>query len=130
MSEFWVPWIGMPFIEGADPRAGVGACCFRMAQAIREELALPWPRARMAEWYDRAAAGDWAALREDWSASTVACPRLPGAIILLDREPPPGAFGVGTLVSDRMMLTCLHSKGVVAVPRSVWKDWEFREPLS
>jgi len=129
MSEFWLPWIGLLQLDGADPRAGVGGCCFRMAQAVREELGLPWPAERMSGWYDRAEQGDWAGLRDDWFCSTVICTPLPGTVSLLDREPPPGAFGIAVLVDDRTALTALHGKGVVAIPRALWAPWEWREPL-
>jgi hypothetical protein len=54
---------------------------------------------------------------------------LPGTITMLDREPPPGAFGLAVLVDDRTALTALHGRGVVAIPRVLWAAWEWREPL-
>ena len=127
MSEFWLPWIGLPQIDGADPRAGVGGCCFRIAQVVREEMGLYWPDDMMDLWYNMAEHGCWKELRDDWEEMTCPSEPHPGAIVLLDREPPPGAFGLGVLVDDRTLLTALHGKGVVAVPRSVWKGWSFRE---
>jgi hypothetical protein len=122
----WIPWIGLPLIHGADPRAGVGACCFRMAGVVRQELGLPWPEERMAAWYDRAEADDWEALRADWKALTepIESP-TPGSITQLDK--PDGAFGLGVLVTPTTMLTVIPTAGVVSVPRSVWKNWKWRE---
>jgi hypothetical protein len=127
VSEFWLPWIGLPQIDGADPRAGVGGCCFRMTQVVREEMGLYWPGDRMADWYGMAEEGRWDLLRDAWEEMTFATDPHPGAFCLLDREPPPGAFGLGVLVDDRRLLTAIHRRGVVSVPRSVWKDWSFRE---
>jgi hypothetical protein len=50
---FWRKWSGLPWGLGADPRDGRAACCFRTAQATREELGLPWPEAGALIRFDR-----------------------------------------------------------------------------
>jgi hypothetical protein len=127
-ESIWLPWIGLPLVIGADPRAGAGCCCFRMAGVVRQELGLSWPEERMSDWYDRADSRDWEGLRADWDALTEVVDRpAPGSITRCDH--PDGGFGLGVLVTPSMMLTVVPTAGVVAVPQSVWKRWTWREVL-
>lgn len=126
-SPSWISWIGLPAVEGSDPRAGFAGCCFQMAGIVREDLGLPWPRHRMPEWYRRAWSGDWEFLRNEWELYTYPCKIQPGAITFMDRKRDDMAFGVGVLVDERTMLTTTPESGVIAVPRLLWESWEFRD---
>lgn len=114
---FWRRWVGLPWQLGADPRDGKAACCFRTAQAAREELGLSWPAEWMERWYRLAAAGCWDELRADWRQSTepIEQPEV-GALIRFDNSN--GSFGVGVLPDERTFITVRHQGRLVAGPRS------------
>ena len=113
---FWRKWVGLPWAWGADPRDGKGACCFRTAQAAREELGLPWPSDRMGDWYVRAQRGDWTGLKCDWADATEQISK-PEAGALLRFDNPDGGFGVGVLVEAEIVVTVRHQGRLVAAPR-------------
>lgn len=113
---FWRKWVGLPWALGADPRSGRAACCFRTAQAVREELGLPWPTERMETWYDRARQADWANLRSDWQALTAEV-RTPGTGALARFDNPDGSFGVGILVEPDLLITVRHHGRLIVAPR-------------
>lgn len=113
---FWQPWIGLPWVWGADPREGRGACCFRTAQAAREELGLPWPADRMGDWYVRASRRDWMGLRADWEgATTELAGPIAGALVRFDNAD--GSFGVGVLVEPEIVVTVRHQGRLIVAPR-------------
>lgn len=113
---FWRRWVGLPWEWGADPRDGRAACCFRTAQAAREELGLRWPSASMPEWYARASQGAWMGLRRDWDMMTteISKPET-GALIRFDNRD--GTFGVGVLVDIDTVVTVRHLGRLVVAPR-------------
>lgn len=113
---FWRKWAGLPWAWGADPRGGQGACCFRTAQAAREELGLPWPSDRMGDWYVRARRGDWVGLRCDWNDLTEPI-KEPEAGALLRLENATGGFGVGVLVEPEIVVTVRHQGRLIIAPR-------------
>lgn len=115
--RFWSRWVGLPWALGADPRDGRAACCFRTAQAIREELGLPWPADRMEHWYSDASAGAWEGLRWDWEDMTrpIEKPEV-GALIRFDN--PDDTFGVGVLPDERTLITVRHRGRLIAGPIS------------
>lgn len=126
-DSFWITWIGLPAIEGADPRAGVGGCCFRMAGLVRKELGMHWPDDKMDQWYEMAFQRRWEELLTEWRTYTKLSTATPGAISLIDRGLSDMSFGVGVLANPRVLLTTIPRSGVVAVPRSVWRTWTFYE---
>jgi hypothetical protein len=125
-NTFWLPWVGLPHEIGADPRDGRGACCFKTAQAVREELGLSWPKERMDEWYQLASANSWEQLHRDWETLTTPCEARPGAITLLGDDPL-GSFGLGVLASSEFALTSIHGLKLVSVPKRLWQNFQFYE---
>jgi hypothetical protein len=113
--NFWHRWVGLPWAWGADPRDRRAACCFRTAQAAREELGLPWPADRMDGWYQAAQAGRWAWLKDDWTEATeeVDDP-VPGLLMRFDN--PDGSFGVGVLVEAETLVTVRHQGRLIVAP--------------
>lgn len=94
----------------------MGACCFRTAQAAREELGLPWPAEHMSDWYTRARHGHWETLRRDWDELTVQIQEpVAGALLRLDN--PTGSFGVGVLVDSETLVTVRHQGRLLVVLR-------------
>lgn len=129
-SAVWSPWIGLPSRWGADPRKDGAACCFRLTEIVRTILNLPWPHERMEGWYHLARGGQWSALHFDYGfLTTPAEDRLPGSFrrIASPGAPVNGAFGLGVIVDERYMLTVLEGRGMVAVPRSAWRRWQFED---
>lgn len=114
---FYRKWVGLPWRLGADPRDGKAACCFRTAQATREELGLPWPADWMGYWYSRARQRDWGTLRAEWGEHTerIEQPEA-GALIRFDH--PDESFGVGVLPDDRTFVTVRHCGRLIAGPIS------------
>lgn len=114
---FWRKWVGLPWRLGADPRGGQGACCFRTAQAVREELGMPWPADRMEHWYSDAQLGAWPGLRCDWDelAAPIEQPE-PGALIRFDHGD--SSFGVGVLPDERTLITVRHYGRLIVGPLS------------
>lgn len=114
---FWRKWVGLPWALGADPRDGVGACCFRTAQAIREELDMHWPEGWMNHWYQMARQGDWGKLRLDWEESTdrIEQPEA-GALVRFDHRD--GSFGTGALPNEKTIITVRHHGRLIAGPVS------------
>ena len=112
---FWRKWSGLPWGLGADPRDGRAACCFRTAQATREELGLPWPAELMKGWYAAAHSGDWDLLRRDWHSLTepIEKPEA-GALIRFDRGD--GSFGIGVLPDERTLITVRHYGRLIVGP--------------
>jgi hypothetical protein len=114
---FWRGWVGLPWALGADPRDGRAACCFRTAQATREELGMPWPADRMEHWYSDAQAGAWQGLRWDWVDMTVPIEQPePGALIRFDNSD--DSFGVGVLADAQTLLTVRHHGRLIVGPLS------------
>ena len=113
---FWLKWVGLPWAWGADPREGRAACCFRTAQAAREELGLPWPSEYMDDWYRAASAGYWMGLRNDWDRLT-ARTREPEAGVLLRFDNKDGSFGLGVLVEPEVVVTVPHQGRLLVAPR-------------
>lgn len=115
--KFWSRWVGLPWVLGADPRDGRAACCFRTAQATREEMGLPWPADRMERWYSDASQGVWEGLMWDWLdlAEPIEKPE-PGGLIRFDN--PDGTFGVGVLPDDQTLITVRHHGRLIAGPLS------------
>ena len=114
-ANFWRKWPGLPWRLGADPRDGRAACCFRTAQAVREELGLPWPAERMEPWYRDAARGHWRELHEDWAELTepIEQPEA-GALIRFDRGD--ATFGIGVLPDERTLITVRHYGRLIVGP--------------
>lgn len=112
---FWRKWVGLPWSLGADPRDGRAACCFRTAQAVREELGLSWPADRMERWYAAARRGAWRELREDWDGMTdpIKEPQT-GALIRFDHGD--GGFGIGVLPDERTLITVRHHGRLIVGP--------------
>lgn len=112
---FWRKWVGLPWAWGADPREGKAACCFRTAQAAREELGLPWPADRMADWYGLAQVGAWTGLRRDWLQCTgpIEQPET-GALVRFDN--PNDSFGLGVLVAPDVLITVRHRSRLIVAP--------------
>ena len=112
---FWRKWSGLPWGLGADPRQGRAACCFRTAQATREELGLPWPAELMKGWYAAAHSGAWDDLRRDWHGLTepIEKPEA-GALIRFDRGD--DSFGVGVLPDERTLITVRHYGRLIVGP--------------
>jgi hypothetical protein len=108
--------LGLPWEWGADPRDGKAACCFRTAQAAREELGLPWPSDRMDDWYSRARRGAWAGLKDDWDAFTERIEKpVTGALLRFDNTN--GTFGLGVLAEDEIVITVRHQGRLLVAPR-------------
>lgn len=116
---FWRDWTGLPWQLGADPRGGRGACCFRTAQAVREELGLPWPADRMEGLYSLAEREDWAELLRHWHqlAEPIDAPE-PGALLRFDH--PAGSFGVGVMPDHRTVITVAHARRLIVGPFSAF----------
>lgn len=115
--KFWSRWVGLPWAWGADPRDGQAACCFRTAQAVREELGMPWPADRMADWYSDAGTGAWQGLLWDWQDMTVGIEKPePGALIRFDSKE--DSFGVGVLPDERTFITVRHHGRLTVGPVS------------
>jgi hypothetical protein len=113
---FYRRWVGLPWEWGADPRDGKAACCFRTAQAAREELGLPWPSDRMDDWYGRARWGAWAGLKDDWDAFTERIEKpVTGALLRFDNTN--GTFGLGVLAEDEIVITVRHQGRLLVAPR-------------
>lgn len=113
---FWRKWVGLPWAWGADPRDGKAACCFRTAQAAREELGLSWPAEHMDAWYKAASAGCWMGLRDDWDQLTTPTERAEaGALLRFDNND--GSFGLGVLVEAEIVVTVRHRGRLVVAPR-------------
>lgn len=114
---FWRKWVGLPWQLGADPRDGRAACCFRTAQAVRETLGLPWPADRMEDWYRRARAGAWDALRLEWETMTEPVRKAEqGALIQFNNSD--NSFGVGIMLDDETFATVRHQGRLIVGPRS------------
>lgn len=115
---FWRKWTGLPWQLGADPRDGRAACCFKTAQAVREELGMPWPADRMSHWYLDARHGAWPGLRWDWQEMTepIEKPEA-GALIRFDNNND-DSFGVGVLPDERTLITVRHYGRLIAGPLS------------
>lgn len=112
---FWRKWSGLPWQLGADPRDGKAACCFRTAQAVREELGMPWPADLMRHWYAEAGRGAWRGLGEDWDGMTEQVERPEaGALIRFDRGD--GSFGIGVLPDEKTFITVRHYGRLVIGP--------------
>lgn len=113
---FWRRWVGLPWEWGADPRGGKAACCFRTAQAAREELGLPWPAEEMEGWYRRARQGAWMGLRRDWEIFTTEIDKPEtGALLRFDNAD--GSFGLGVLVEPEILVTVRHQGRLIVAPR-------------
>jgi len=118
---FYRGWVGLPWQLGADPREGRAACCFRTAQATREELGMPWPADWMEHWYQEARQGQWDSLRADWDGSTERIERPEtGALIRFDNGN--DTFGVGVLPNERTFITVRHCGRLVVGPISACGD--------
>ena len=113
---FYRRWVGLPWAWGADPRDGKAACCFRTAQAAREELGLHWPSDCMAGWYELARRGAWVGLKDDWDQFTerIEQPAI-GALLRFDN--PNGTFGLGVLAEDEIVITVRHQGRLLVAPR-------------
>jgi hypothetical protein len=112
---FYRRWVGLPWEWGADPRDGKAACCFRTAQAAREELGLPWPSDRMDDWYSRARRGAWIGLKDDWDAFTERIEKpVTGALLRFDNTN--GTFGLGVLAEDEIVITVRHQGRLLVAP--------------
>ena len=106
----------MPWAWGADPRDGRAACCFKTAQAAREELGLSWPADRMSDWYTRAKRGEWESLYRDWTDMTKEIKKpVAGALLKFDNAD--GGFGVGVLLEPEIIATVRHQGRLLVVPR-------------
>jgi len=117
---FWRDWVGLPWKWGADPRDGKAACCFRTAQATREELGMSWPADRMERWYSDARKGSWGGLWQDWADMTTPLDDPePGALVRLDN--PGDTFGVGVLATANTLLIVRHHGRLVAGPLSAFR---------
>ena len=117
---FWRNWVGLPWALGADPRDGRAACCFRTAQATREELGMHWPADRMAHWYSDAQAGAWQGLRMDWLELTTPIDEPEaGALIRFDNQD--GSFGLGVLADAQTLLTVRHYGRLIVGPFSAFR---------
>lgn len=114
---FWRDWVGLPWEWGADPRGKQAACCFKTAQATREELGMPWPADRMERWYAEARRGCWEGLRQDWWEMTTPIER-PEAGALVRFDNPDDAFGVGVLADANTLLTVRHYGRLMVGPLS------------
>lgn len=113
---FYRRWVGLPWAWGADPRDGRAACCFKTAQAAREELGLRWPADRMDGWYEKARQGLWCALRDEWDEFTepAYCP-VAGALLRFDSRD--GTFGLGVMAQDEIVITVRHHGRLLVAPR-------------
>jgi hypothetical protein len=112
---FYRRWVGLPWEWGADPRAGKAACCFRTAQAAREELGLSWPSDRMDDWYSRARRGAWTGLKDDWDLFTERIEKpVTGALLRFDNTN--GTFGLGVLAEDEIVITVRHQGRLLVAP--------------
>jgi hypothetical protein len=117
---FWRSWVGLPWALNADPRDGRAACCFRTAQATREELGMRWPADRMAHWYSDAQAGAWHGLRWDWLELTTPIEEPEaGALIRFDNQD--DSFGVGVLADAQTLLTVRHHGRLIVGPVSAFR---------
>jgi hypothetical protein len=117
---FWRSWVGLPWALNADPRDGRAACCFRTAQATREELGMRWPADRMAHWYSDAQAGAWQGLRWDWLELTTPIEQPEaGALIRFDNQD--DSFGVGVLADAQTLLTVRHHGRLIVGPVSAFR---------
>ena len=113
---FYRRWVGLPWAWGADPRDGKAACCFKTAQAAREELGLSWPKDQMDDWYRMARQGAWAVLRDDWDEFTERIDdAVAGALLRFDN--PDGTFGLGVLAADEIVITVRHQGRLLVAPR-------------
>jgi len=112
--------VGLPWALGADPRDGKAACCFRTAQAAREELGMHWPADQMEHWYSDAQAGAWQGLRWDWLDMTTPIEQPEaGALIRFDNQD--DSFGVGVLVDAQTLLTVRHHGRLIVGPFSAFR---------
>jgi hypothetical protein len=118
---FWRKWVGLPWEWGADPRDGKAACCFRTAQAAREELGMPWPSDRMGDWYKRARSGEWTGLRWDWGDATDSLD-LPEAGALIRFDNLDLSFGLGVLATPEILITVRHRGRLVVAPFSAFQS--------
>lgn len=129
-SDFWVNWLGLPHIYGEDPRNGKGACCLQVARAVNETLRLCFPTPCLEEIGTLVKAGKWQELTELYEGLTMHVEPdyvRPGDMTLHqfggDPEYP---VGIGTVVSENYMLMPSRRRGLLAVPRFVWGEFEIR----
>jgi hypothetical protein len=112
----WKNWIGFKHEVGADPRYTDKCCCFKLIQAIYEELNLgqiPFSD----DWYELFNAGKTEELKEILYtlSAEIPYPSLWSVLhFTLD-----GKFGMGIVVQDYRFLVPHHQTGLRAFPLRV-----------
>lgn len=121
----WRSWIGLPHVIGSDPRDGQAGCCLVMASVVLGASGVKLPLG-LDHWLGLAKEGSWEALALGFRffTSPLQAPQEL-ALTLLDNGV--HGLGLGVVVEPRWLLTCHHSRGVIAVPIRALRPTDFRQ---
>lgn len=116
MSD-WICWVNakLPHQIGADPDDGIGIDCLVMATKVRRDAGLHTPPLDP-RWFDLAAEGRWAELRNEWNRLCEPGRLEPYALVL--HLQPGGMMGVGVVIDDGVLIVH-HRRGAQWLPMDV-----------
>jgi hypothetical protein len=121
----WRGWIGLPHVIGADPRDGEAACCLVMASVVLASGGIELPMG-LDHWLSLAREGSREALELGFQLFTSPL-QEPEQYALTLMENGEAGLGLGVVVEPSWLLTCHHSRGVIALPLRALKAAQFRK---